>query len=504
MHGLIRRVVVAGGAAVALLVSAAGAASASGSPALNWTPATSPGTYSYGSLAAGQTASQVFTLTNSGGSASSALKISLTGSAAFTITADTCTATSLGPKKSCYVTVSYAPATPGQADTATLTAASNKAATASLTLTGAAAKASPTITTSAPTPALAGTTMQDTATLAGGFNPGGKIIFNLYPTSDCSGSPVDTETAAASGDGPYTTPTGYTPPGPGTYEWTASYGGDGANNAAASGCGQEPVTVSTCLVTDTSSNQGYTTLQDAVNAAAAGDTLTVEGTCTGTTTIGQDLTVTGQPASGYPTPTLNGNHSGTVLTIDSGATVTVNALTITGGLASGCCGGGIWSNSTVTLNNDTVTGNTTTSGTGGGGIGNLGGSLTLNSTSVTDNTASGGGGGGIWSNGTVTLNGSSSITGNSAFQGGGIFGAFAGTVTLNDTARISGNTSSDVGGGIAAYDMVLTMTGNASITGNSAGSHGGGIGYFNSTLIGATAGTGGNVYDNTPDDISSI
>ena len=69
--------------------------------------------------------------------ATGALKVSLTGSSAFSITADTCTARSLGPKKSCSVTVQYAPTTAGSSDTGTLTAMSKKpAASASASLTG--------------------------------------------------------------------------------------------------------------------------------------------------------------------------------------------------------------------------------------------------------------------------------------------------------------------------------------------------------------------------------
>ena len=36
---------------------------------------------------------------------------------------------------------------------------------------------------------------------------------------------VDTETATVSGNGAYATSTGYTATAPGTYQWSASYGG---------------------------------------------------------------------------------------------------------------------------------------------------------------------------------------------------------------------------------------------------------------------------------------
>lgn len=115
-----------------LLVPTAG--QAAGPPVI----AFSPPSHDYGTIDAGTTASKTFTLTNSGGSATGALTISLTGSAAFSVTADTCTATSLGPRKSCSVTVEYAPTTAGASDTATLSASGNKrGATATASLTGA-------------------------------------------------------------------------------------------------------------------------------------------------------------------------------------------------------------------------------------------------------------------------------------------------------------------------------------------------------------------------------
>ena len=97
-----------------------------------------PSRHYYGQVTAGQTAAQTFTLASTGGKASRALTVTLSESAAFTITADTCTATSLGPSTSCTVTVRLAPGTAA----ATLTAANNKKAvlaTDSLTGTGASA-----------------------------------------------------------------------------------------------------------------------------------------------------------------------------------------------------------------------------------------------------------------------------------------------------------------------------------------------------------------------------
>ncbi len=130
-----RRVAAAGAAGVlaaGLAVVAAGPAAAAGPPVLAFTP--SP--YDYGQVTVGQKASQTFTLANSGDSASGTVTITLTGAAAFTITADQCTGTSLGPRKSCTVAVRFAPTSAGTV-TATLTATGEHAtATDSLTGTG--------------------------------------------------------------------------------------------------------------------------------------------------------------------------------------------------------------------------------------------------------------------------------------------------------------------------------------------------------------------------------
>src|SRR5213593_2475952 len=86
-------------AAVVLLAPGVGQA---GGAAVAWSPSTS-GSFDYGAVSPGQTASQTFTLMNSGGSATGMLTVALSGSSAFTKTLDGCTATSLGPKKSCSV-----------------------------------------------------------------------------------------------------------------------------------------------------------------------------------------------------------------------------------------------------------------------------------------------------------------------------------------------------------------------------------------------------------------
>jgi hypothetical protein len=101
--------------------------------------------------------------------------------------------------------------------------------------------ASPTITTTPNQPTVVlgkssiSVTLTDTATLSGGYNAGGTITFTLVAPGGCY--VVDTETVnVVPGVNSYTTPTGYTLPSTcaatGTYQWNATYSGDGNNNAA--------------------------------------------------------------------------------------------------------------------------------------------------------------------------------------------------------------------------------------------------------------------------------
>src|SRR5690242_2150461 len=87
-----------------------------------------------------------------------------------------------------------------------------------------------------------------------------------------------------------------------------------------------------CRVVNTSSGRTASSLQDAVDAAAPGDTLFVKGICTGSTYINKDLTISGHSASGTKTATLSCNcdsndDRGSVLAI-VGADVTLNSLII--------------------------------------------------------------------------------------------------------------------------------------------------------------------------------
>lgn len=290
--------------------------------------------------------------------------------------------------------------------------------------------------------------------------------------------------------------------------------GELLGSATLTGTGKPPVP----CVKNTSTGVKYHRLQLAVDDAHAGDTLSVFGTCDGTTFVDKELTITGKTGA-----TLNGLGHGSVLVIRHGADVRLDTLTITNGAA--VFGGGIDNSGALTLDGSTITGNTAFIA---GGIDN-GGTVTLKESKVTGNGADDSGGG-IFNFGTVTLDGSSSVSGNRlpvgpagrhvagprdglhVSCGGGIYNSDGGTVIMNGSSSVRGNTA-----GIAAFEFpgcgggiynrgTVTMNDKSTITGNTAvqadghGGHGGGI--FNidtATTSGAECGV--NVLDNHPDNI---
>ena len=102
----------------------------------------------------------------------------------------------------------------------------------------------PSITTTPdPSSGYVGVTLNDTATLVGGFNPTGDVTFKLYLPSDptCSGSP---KLIVLDRSAPYTTAgSGCVSNVAGTWRWTADYAGDSNNLPASSGCEAEQVTI---------------------------------------------------------------------------------------------------------------------------------------------------------------------------------------------------------------------------------------------------------------------
>ncbi len=139
-------------------------------------------------------------------------------------------------------------------------------------------KASPTLTTMASGTTTLGSSVSDTASLAGGYQARGSVTFELFRPADlfCTGTPVGTATVKVNGDGSYSSGP-LTPTAAGRYRFLAGYSGDADNNlvtAGACGLASETVTVVAAPLTTTSTTTSTT---------AARTTLTT-GTSTATAT----------------------------------------------------------------------------------------------------------------------------------------------------------------------------------------------------------------------------
>jgi hypothetical protein len=239
-----------------------------------------------------------------------------------------------------------------------------------------------------------------------------------------------------------------------------------------------PSTGRAATLTVCASGCAYTTIVDAIAAAAGGDSISITDAVHSESkiVINQNLTIEGQGASATA---VDGGGSGTIFTIDSGVTVTIQNLTIQHG--SAWFGGGILNEGgTVTLSNTIIAGNQVFDY--GAGIFNAGGTVALNNSIISGNSAFILGGGIFSENGTVTIS-NSTISGNSAFSfGGGVFNE-SGTVTVVGST-LSGNSADNFGGGIFNSDTA-SLT-NSTLSGNSSG-YGGGI--FNSGTLETSSST---------------
>ena len=154
-----------------------------------------------------------------------------------------------------------------------------------------------------------------------------------------------------------------------------------------------------------------------------GGTVTIDGAGQATTIL--DLQCPDGPCP--PAPDTN------VLTVEGDGNADVSGVTITGGDNTSASGGGIINDGILSLSDSTVVGNTTSGS--GGGIAQTEGetSLTLNDDTISDNSAgSEEDGGGVYASlGTVTIT-------------GGTIGGTGSSAPLEE-----GNTAGENGGGLA-------------------------------------------------------
>lgn len=220
-----------------------------------------------------------------------------------------------------------------------------------------------------------------------------------------------------------------------------------------------PVTLTVTRTADTNDGacESDCSLREAIAAAVSGDTIVFsspsfnspqvitlsEADGFQSLIINKNLTITGKGANLL---TVRRSPSATaafrIFEIGTGFNVSVNGMTITGGLTSGG-GGGIHNKGTLALTACAIKGNSATDI--GGGIYNAPDTtLTVNNSSISNNNApSGGGIGGV---GAITIN-TTAISNNNALTGGGII-AYDGTNLTITSSTISNNSAENTGGGI--------------------------------------------------------
>ncbi len=202
-------------------------------------------------------------------------------------------------------------------------------------------------------------------------------------------------------------------------------------------------------------------LQDAVNAASPGDTITVKKTLTadGSTSeisITKNLTIKGEGTLAV----LDANYKHRIFKVYNGASLKLKDITLKKGKKDS-----------------------------GAGVHVTGGSLELENVTITEckNNANSGEGGAIYisssSNGRLWIRGSSKIVQNQAEKGAGIYiDTNSDANIIEDSAEISVNIcqSNGQGGGIYLYKGSLVLQGNAKILNNesSVGTDGGGGVYI--------------------------
>ena len=135
-------------------------------------------------------------------------------------------------------------------------------------------RATPAIRTAALPVAPVGGLVRDAASLSGGADPGGAIVFRLYgpDNATCARPAAFSVTQRVHGNGLYRSPT-VAPQRAGTYRWVATYTGDRDNERVSTGCGdvRETVVVSPRhLRLTTSASPPANVLRKAARAQDAG------------------------------------------------------------------------------------------------------------------------------------------------------------------------------------------------------------------------------------------
>jgi predicted outer membrane repeat protein len=244
---------------------------------------------------------------------------------------------------------------------------------------------------------------------------------------------------------------------------------------------------------------GIGSLRAAITSANAAPTVVnnINFTVSGTITLGSSLPAIANTSPGSLTIdgsgqaiTVDGANSFQILSVNSGATLTLHNLTIANGSAEPVpfAGGGILNDGTLTVTNSTFSGNS--AGIRGGGV-FTSGTMTVTNTTFSGNSAPGSGGG-IANDGTLTVT-NSTFSGNTVIHdGGGIEND--GTLTVTNSTFFGNSAGGLIGGGAILNESAGTLkVTNSTFFENSSG---GGINnFFGSAVLKGTIladETGGN------------
>jgi hypothetical protein len=337
------------------------------------------------------------------------------------------------------------------------------------------------------------------------------------------------------------------------------------------GVARASATIGVNTTTDeTTTGNGTCSLHEAVlYADGTAESDCAPGTATGTTTIDLPaghfiLSIAGTlelsrttvvNGAGAGSSVLDAAGHGQIVSVDASADVTINGVTITGGVSgltpcppnapischtaatNGLPGGGLANAGTLALNDDVVTGNVASGGSSpsgvlngtpapggaGGGIANTG-MLTITDSVITQNTTASnagddeplpgsgapggdggasGAGGGIANSGTLIITGTT-IAGNTTGPGGDGGDGAPGTSTVGEGSGGHG-TAAGGGGGIENSGSLTitasTISGNSTGVGGNSGNggmaNGGSSGGGNSVFFGGSGGRGGGIDTST-------
>ncbi|HBY98078.1 MAG TPA: hypothetical protein DEP84_29735 [Chloroflexi bacterium] len=185
-----------------------------------------------------------------------------------------------------------------------------------------------------------------------------------------------------------------------------------------------------------------------------------------------DLDVTGEVivlGNGPDRTIIDGGGIDRVFHILGGAGAVIQSVTVQNGQVSSS-GGGIYNDgSRLTLNNSVVKGNIVSPPHDGAGLAGRNNAITEinHSTLGPDNVSSNQGGGLFNQDSTLTLN-NSTVSGNSAATGGGLYTSGSASATLSNSTLV-GNHAASTGGGIANANAATLFVRNTIIAGNSGG-----------------------------------